>query len=135
MPTSEGPFPAGHATNTSIHGFAVQGIAPHLFHNPNPFAFHQQHHPQAFAPHQFSHQPPTYDTFEPQHDDPKADEMRLDVEMHEQTSVVPLQGPSMETVLRKPLPPPSLEKSVIKNNSLQTISMGLQELVSDTTLH
>lgn len=109
MPTSEGEFHAGHAANAPMHGFAAHAIAPHLFHNPNPFAFHQQH-PQAFAPHQFSHQPPTYDAFEPQHDEPKPDEMRLDVEMHEQAAVVPLQGPSIETVLRKPLPPPSLEK-------------------------
>jgi hypothetical protein len=108
VPTSEGPFPAA---NGSMHGFAVQGIAPHLFHNPNPFAFQQQH-PQTFAPHQFSHQPSPYDTFEPHHDEPKPDEMRLDVEMHERTPIVPIQAPSIETVLRKPLPPPSLEKLV-----------------------
>ena len=125
MPTSEGPFPAGHTANASMHGFAVQGIAPHLFHNPNPFAFQHQH-PQEFAPHQFSHQPPAYNTFEPEHDEPKPDEMRLDVEMHEQNPVVPLQGPSIETVLRKPLPPPSLEKSVTEVflQAISSVSQG-----------
>jgi len=116
MPTSEGPFHAGHVTNAPMQAFSAQGIAPDLFHNPNPFAFqhHQQQqpqHPQAFAPHQFLHQPSSFETFsDPHHEDPKPDDMRLDVEMAERSPVVPFQGPSMETVLRKPLPPPSLEK-------------------------
>jgi hypothetical protein len=113
MPTSEASFQAGHAANAPMHGFTAQGVAPHLFQNPNPFAFQQQHHPQhpqAFAPHQFSHHPSAFETFEAHHEDPKPDEMRLDVEMGEQSPVMPFQGPSIETVLRKPLPPPSLEK-------------------------
>jgi len=116
MPTSEGPFHTGHVTNAPMPAFTAQGIAPHLFQNPNPFAFQQhqhqqQPHPQAYAPHQFLHQPSSFDAFgDPHHDDPKPEEMRLDVEMAERSPVVPFQGPSIETVLRKPLPPPSLEK-------------------------
>lgn len=112
MPTSEGPFHPGHAANAPMHGFAAQGIAPHLFHNPNPFAFQQPHaqHPQAFAPHQFSHHPSTFESFEPHREEPKPEEMRLDVEMAEHSPVMPFQGPPIGSVLRKPLPPPSLEK-------------------------
>lgn len=112
MPTSEGPFPAGHPTNAPLHGFAAQAVAPHLFQNPNPFAFQQPppQHPQAFAPHHFSHQP-SFDAFDQHHDaQHKAEEMRLDVDMGEQSAVMPFQGPSLDTVLRNPLPPPSLEK-------------------------
>jgi len=82
LPTSEAGLQMGHSPSQSFH---PQTLAPHVFQNPNPFAFqHQQpmQHAQTFAPHQFTHQPAQFTNF--QHaPPPKIDNYSMDVDMQE----------------------------------------------------
>ena len=115
MPTSEGAVHAGQSSHAPFQGFSSQTLAPQVFGNQNPFSFQpppQQSHQPTFAPHQFSHQPPSFDTFEQHPDETKLQGMAIDVEMQEQSPIVPFHSSSMEAALRQAPAPPSLEKYV-----------------------
>jgi hypothetical protein len=116
MPTSEGAAHAGHSAQTSFHAFNNHALAHQLFQNQSPFGYQQPppqpHHQPTFAPHQFSHHSPHFEPYEQHHDDGRPQEMAVDVEMQEQSPVVPFQPQSMDAAMRQAPAPPSLEKYV-----------------------
>ncbi|KAF1984034.1 hypothetical protein K402DRAFT_423116 [Aulographum hederae CBS 113979] len=99
MPTSENAIHVGQQSGAPMHDF--HGMAPQVFHNPNPFTM-QQHH--SFAPHHFTHQPDMFHGMEQHHEESHMDQMHSDVEMHERSPVMsfPHQPQTFETTMRPP---------------------------------
>jgi hypothetical protein len=109
MPTAEAGVQIG---NSPQQAFEHQTLAPHVFQNPNPFAFqhHQQpqHHQQTFAPHQFTHQPSHFEPFQHHVESQKMDEYPVDVEMQEQP-VDAFAPPSTEMAMSQQPAPHQME--------------------------
>lgn len=147
MPTSEAGIQGGQTSGGSLQNFHnSQALAPHIFTNPNPFAFqhqpHHQHHDiqhqsshqhqithqhqQTFAPHQFSHQPQTYESYQQHHiEDQKIPEYPVDVEMHEQPSMDAFAQSTMDLSLGHPAAPLAMEKYVSSLNMETVTSLYL----------
>jgi hypothetical protein len=84
MPTSEASVQIGQPPAVSVHQFAPQVMAPHLFQNPNPFAYqqpmtHPQDHQQSYVHHYPQQQ--QFDQFHVEH--PKMQEYPVDMDMQE----------------------------------------------------
>jgi CP2 transcription factor len=135
MPTSEAGVQVGQPPPATMHQFNAQVMAPHLFQNPNPFAYeqplpHAQDHQQSFAPHQFSHQQSHFDQFQHHHmEQPKLQEYPVDVEMQGQGPLDHFSHQSMEH-LQLPVAPttmslPPVEKYVLQAPGSQPAPFGV----------
>jgi CP2 transcription factor len=127
MPTSEAGISGSQASTGNLHGFNPQALAPHIFQNPNPFAFqhqpHQQHHdiqhqhPETFAPHQFSHHPTAFEPFQQHHvEEAKIQEYPVDVEMQEQSAMETFGQSSMDLPIGQSAPSLPLERYVLNSS-------------------
>ena len=129
MPHSEGSLHAGQVTTGSMQDFNPQALAPQVFQNPNPFAFHhhqqhhdlhQQQHPHPHTDHQnfphphFTHQPVSFGSFQthPHHEEQKMDDYSVDVDMHEQSPIGGYPQQSLGMTLRQEQPLLPMEKYV-----------------------
>ncbi|KAF2007742.1 hypothetical protein P154DRAFT_568574 [Amniculicola lignicola CBS 123094] len=93
LPTSEGGLHAGHSGPAGhLHGFNPHAIGTHHhFQNANPFAIPPHGGNQSYAPHHFTHQPSAFEhgPLAPSHENSPMDNVMPDVEMQEQSPLVP----------------------------------------------
>jgi hypothetical protein len=146
MPNSDTGLAGGQTSGSSLHHYHPSAIPPHIFQNPDPFAYqspHQQHHHplqlQTFAPHQFTHHSTAFENFQAHSEEPKLHDYPVDVEMQEHTSLDTFSQPAMDVTMPQPVPPYSMEEYVQKINNfkheMQAIANNQTRFRFHTTLN
>jgi hypothetical protein len=137
MPTSDTSLAVGQTSGTDLHHYHPSAIPPHIFQNPDPFAYqtsHQQHHHplqlQTFAPHQFTHHATGFDRFQSHTDDPKLHDYPIDIEMQEHSGMDAFSQPNLDVTMAQPVPPYSMEEYV---SDTQQSEHGMEVGTNDLT--